>query len=191
LRGIHSVDSQDFDPNRYFSETFKGGRLIGDRGLIRRLVSSTAEISDELREIGVPLRYHSRGAYVDSDEGRAGRTLTKMLFEYGRGLGIEKRDHTIVLDLLSKEAGIQGAIAFDTSTGSPLIISAPAIILATGGAGGIFLNTDNPRGISGDGYALSYLAGAPLLDLEFVQFLPVTAPPSPGSPVVPVGFLKI
>lgn len=53
------------------------------------------------------------------------------------------------------------------------MICAPAVVLATGGGGAIYLRNDNATGITGDGYAMALQAGCQLQDMEFVQFYPV------------------
>jgi len=53
------------------------------------------------------------------------------------------------------------------------MLAAQAVIVATGGASGLYLRTDNPRTILGDGYRRALAAGAVLQDMEFVQFYPL------------------
>lgn len=185
MRGAVTKDGSDFSPERHFKETFRGGKLIGDRSLIHIMTSRTVEMFEKLQDSGIPLSFHSQGAYVKSSEGRFGYKLVNMLLGYARRLGVRERNWTIVLDLLKDEDTVKGVIAFDRRSRNLLMIAAKTVIIATGGAGGLYLATDNPRSILGDGYALAYLAGVRLIDMEFVQFLPVICPPSVRSHPIP------
>ncbi|MGW3463773.1 FAD-binding protein, partial [Streptomyces olivaceoviridis] len=73
-----------------------------------------------------------------------------------------------------------GVFAYDRETGRFFVLQAPAVVLATGGIGKSFKVTSNSWEYTGDGHALALLAGAPLLNMEFVQFHPtgMVWPPS-------------
>ncbi|MFH9088886.1 fumarate reductase/succinate dehydrogenase flavoprotein subunit [Streptomyces sp. NPDC017673] len=75
---------------------------------------------------------------------------------------------------------VSGVFAYDRETGRFLVLQAPAVVLATGGIGKSFKVTSNSWEYTGDGHALALLAGAPLLNMEFVQFHPtgMVWPPS-------------
>jgi L-aspartate oxidase len=74
-----------------------------------------------------------------------------------------------------------GATILDATSGTESAIPAAAVLLATGGLGGVFLNTTNPDVATGDGVAMAYRAGAEISDIEFVQFHP-TALALEGAP---------
>src|SRR5690606_33274594 len=65
--------------------------------------------------------------------------------------------------------------------GAPRLVRTRAVLLATGGAGAVYRETTNPPVATGDGIALAYLAGARVMDMEFVQFHP-TVLDAPGAP---------
>ncbi|MFJ2112455.1 MULTISPECIES: fumarate reductase/succinate dehydrogenase flavoprotein subunit [unclassified Streptomyces] len=75
---------------------------------------------------------------------------------------------------------ISGAFCYARESGRFFVLEAPAVVLATGGIGKSFKVTSNSWEYTGDGHALALLAGAPLLDMEFVQFHPtgMVWPPS-------------
>ncbi|WP_333776523.1 fumarate reductase/succinate dehydrogenase flavoprotein subunit [Streptomyces sp. IBSBF 3136] len=75
---------------------------------------------------------------------------------------------------------VSGVFAYDRETGRFFVLEAPAVVVATGGIGKSFKVTSNSWEYTGDGHALALLAGAPLLNMEFVQFHPtgMVWPPS-------------
>jgi L-aspartate oxidase len=80
-------------------------------------------------------------------------------------------EHTFALDLVLKNGAVSGLEVVDTQ-GLRRTIDADAVILASGGAGQLFLHTTNPSVATGDGVALALRAGAQLADTEFYQFHP-------------------
>jgi succinate dehydrogenase / fumarate reductase flavoprotein subunit len=87
---------------------------------------------------------------------------------------------TITRLVKSAEGRIAGAFGYVRDTGRFVLFEAPAVVLATGGIGRTFKVTSNSWEYSGDGHALALLAGASLLNMEFVQFHPtgMVWPPS-------------
>ncbi|MFF4715478.1 fumarate reductase/succinate dehydrogenase flavoprotein subunit [Streptomyces eurythermus] len=75
---------------------------------------------------------------------------------------------------------VSGVFGYERETGRFLVLQAPAVVLATGGIGKSFKVTSNSWEYTGDGHALALLAGAPLVNMEFVQFHPtgMVWPPS-------------
>jgi succinate dehydrogenase / fumarate reductase flavoprotein subunit len=75
---------------------------------------------------------------------------------------------------------VSGVFAYERETGRFMVLEAPSVVIATGGIGKSFKVTSNSWEYTGDGHALALLAGAPLLNMEFVQFHPtgMVWPPS-------------
>jgi L-aspartate oxidase len=67
-----------------------------------------------------------------------------------------------------------GAYCLDETTGEVKTILAPAVILATGGAGRVYLHTTNPPRARGDGLAMAHRAGVPVVNAEYIQFHPTS-----------------
>ncbi|MCF3120296.1 fumarate reductase/succinate dehydrogenase flavoprotein subunit [Streptomyces arenae] len=93
-------------------------------------------------------------------------TVTRVLKEEGTGHGDAGR--------------VCGTFCYDRESGRFFVLEAPSVVLATGGIGKSFKVTSNSWEYTGDGHALALLAGAPLLNMEFVQFHPtgMVWPPS-------------
>jgi fumarate reductase flavoprotein subunit len=89
---------------------------------------------------------------------------------------IKRYDECFVTRLLVDENGCRGVVSVEIATGKVLVITARAVILATGGCGKVFPFTTNANIKNGDGMALAYRAGAPLKDMEFVQYHPTGLP---------------
>ncbi len=90
--------------------------------------------------------------------------------------GIRRFDECFVTRLLVDDGRCQGVVAVELATGRMLGITARAVILCTGGCGKVFAFTTNAAIKNGDGMALAYRAGAPLKDMEFVQYHPTGLP---------------
>ncbi|AYG80675.1 Succinate dehydrogenase flavoprotein subunit [Streptomyces hundungensis] len=85
-----------------------------------------------------------------------------------------------VTRVLKDDDRISGAFCYERESGRFFVLEAPSVVLATGGIGKSFKVTSNSWEYTGDGHALALLAGAPLLNMEFVQFHPtgMVWPPS-------------
>src|SRR5579884_414056 len=87
--------------------------------------------------------------------------------------GIRKAGDLCIIDLLRSNDGVAGAVALHLSSGAPVIVSAKATIVATGGLTRLYRRNSASTNMGGDGYALALRAGASLVDMEFVQFFPI------------------
>jgi succinate dehydrogenase / fumarate reductase flavoprotein subunit len=94
--------------------------------------------------------------------------------------GIKVYMECTITHLLARPDRVKGAFGYWRTTGTPVVFPAKAVILATGGVGRAFQVTSNSWEYSGDGHALAYLAGAELIDMEFVQFHPTGMVWPPG-----------
>ncbi|MFF0459886.1 fumarate reductase/succinate dehydrogenase flavoprotein subunit [Streptomyces mexicanus] len=77
-----------------------------------------------------------------------------------------------VTRILKDGERVSGVFAYERETGRFFVLQAPAVVIATGGIGKSFKVTSNSWEYTGDGHALALLAGAPLVNMEFVQFHP-------------------
>ncbi|MFB7374078.1 fumarate reductase/succinate dehydrogenase flavoprotein subunit [Streptomyces sp. NPDC056222] len=87
---------------------------------------------------------------------------------------------TVTRILKDEDGRVSGVFCYERETGRFFVMEAPAVVLATGGIGKSFKVTSNSWEYTGDGHALALLAGAPLVNMEFVQFHPtgMVWPPS-------------
>ncbi|MET8396865.1 fumarate reductase/succinate dehydrogenase flavoprotein subunit [Streptomyces anthocyanicus] len=85
-----------------------------------------------------------------------------------------------VTRVLQEDRKVSGVFGYERENGRFFVLQAPSVVIATGGIGKSFKVTSNSWEYTGDGHALALLAGAPLLNMEFVQFHPtgMVWPPS-------------
>ncbi len=114
----------------------------------------------------------ARCAYVDFlNTGPAvSKTLRSVTYKTAR---ISRAGDLCVVDLIKVGDEVAGAVAWHVGSGTPVVISAKATIVATGGLTRLYRRNSASTNMGGDGYALALRAGAPLIDMEFVQFFPI------------------
>ena len=100
-------------------------------------------------------------------------TLFQTSLQYER---ITRYDEWYVTKLLVEENRVQGVVAIELATGRIETITGRAVVLCSGGCGRVFPFTTNGNIKTGDGMALAYRAGAPLKDMEFIQYHPTGLP---------------
>lgn len=120
-------------------------------------------------------------AHGDSTGREVQRSLSANALE---SAGITVFEDTLTVDLLVSDDGRRcwGALALDTQSGELKVFRGAATIVATGGIGALYKVTTNPPVLTGDGMAMSYRAGAALMDMEFVQFHPTAFAKGPNNP---------
>jgi L-aspartate oxidase len=117
---------------------------------------------------------HHRRRVAHAGGDASGAEVSRALVTALRRTGVDILEHTAVLDLLrsTDRDGTQVAGVRVRSAAGDAMIEARAVVLATGGIGGVYEASTNPPEVGGDGLALALRAGASLVDLEFVQFHP-------------------
>lgn len=165
-------------------DIYRIGGMVSDRRLAEVLARGGKEAFDYLDALGVP--FVKKSGLADqfvtdgSEYARACYTgpktaahIEEALLRKFRTLNIELFEFTAVHKLLVKDGKITGALALTTREKdidkAMLAFAAPAVILATGGAGLIYEHNVFPAGMAGDGYAMAYEAGAALVNMEFIQ----------------------
>jgi succinate dehydrogenase / fumarate reductase, flavoprotein subunit len=184
--GINAALGEDDSWESHAFDTAKGGLYLGDQDAIEAMCREAPGDILELERMGVIFSRDAHGRIAQRPFGgagfprtcyaadRTGHALLHALYEQ-----ILKRRTTVYeewyVTALVVEAGVcRGVIAWDMVHGGLRVIQAKAVILATGGSGRVFLTSTNAVINTGDGMALAYRAGAPLMDMEFVQFHPTT-----------------
>ncbi len=191
--GIAAAVGPDDSPSLHLSDTLDAGAGLCDREAVSALVTDGPRYVQELIDWGAAFARDAEGRLALGREGAhsvrrvlhahdaTGREITRTLHARLAGAqGFEIFDHVLATSLQVEHGRCCGVRGLDTHH-RPVSISAPAVLLATGGAGRVFQETTNPAIATGDGLAMAWRAGARLGDLEFVQFHP-TVLHVPGRP---------
>ena len=165
-------------PDRHFEDIMRAGHGMCDPAVVRTLVDGALDTVQELEGFGVSFEREADGRYLVSQGCFGSLPWNYNLRGHGTGIIRALRQHlkesvrimedVMITDLLLRGGRCVGAAALDR-TGRELLISAKAVVLASGGAGRLFRFSLNPAEMTGDSYALGYLAGAKLQNLEFMQ----------------------
>ena len=170
-------------------DTIRGGDYLSDQDIVEEFVRDVpAEIARAeswgwslVRDAGgAPLRRPSAGMDGIREvctEGSTAARLQEVLHHAARALPtISFFDEWFATSLLVEGTRCVGIAAIELSSGRVVGLSAKSVILSTGGAGRAWGRTSNSFVQTGDGMAMAYRAGAPLKDMEFVQFHPTALP---------------
>ena len=183
--GMAAALSADDDPELHAADTIAAGAGLVDPAVARLLTREGPGAVRRLADLGAPFDRDAAGDFAQSLEAahsrprvarvkgdQAGREIMRSVAAAAMAAPhIEIRQGARVRALLQDAQGrVRGALVEDDGRLSEII--APATILATGGLGGLYAVTTNPREVRGEGLALAALAGAKIADPEFVQFHP-------------------
>lgn len=175
-------------PDVHLEDTLKSGCYINDENLTKILVGKIGRVIIDLEKMGMPFNRDKTGQKIDGRDQApghskarsidfgdiTGKLLVETIYAECRHRGVKMYSEHPAIELVKGEDRIVGALVLDIATGELMFIRAKAVIIATGGIGRLYKLTSNPVQNSGDGIALAMKVGAELMDLEFVQFYPVT-----------------
>ncbi len=163
-------------PAEHYEKTLEIGHGINDPLLLKVLTEEAERAILTLAGWGVQFKLGRGSATVRStapNELMGGAGFIGELVAIAEKSGVEFVDWTVATRLLVQGNRVCGVDFQDWRTGKTSRMGAGSVILATGGGGQVYSQTDNPARITGDGYALALSAGARLRDMEFVQFYPI------------------
>src|SRR6476660_5986404 len=185
--GINAAVNPADDWRSHAYDTVKGSDFLGDQDAIEVMCSEAPEEVMYLEHIGVTFHRNEKGemdlrafggasmkrtAYVADITGQAMlHVLYEQLLKHHET--VERFEEWFTTSLmLDGEGRCAGVIARDVRTGGMEAFRAKNVILACGGAGQVYKPTTNGLIVTGDGIAMAYRAGAPLMDMEMVQYHP-------------------
>ncbi len=167
-------------------DTIKGSDYLADQDAVEIMSSEAGDAVIELERMGV---IFSRG-----EDGRlgtrrfggqlvartffvgaiTGSAILHVLYEQSLKHGLNVYEEWFVTDLMIEDGRCVGVVALDIKTGELHSIWAKSVIIASGGAGRVFEPSTNAIICTGDGLALAWRAGVPMMDMEMVQYHPTT-----------------
>ncbi len=188
---LSNVDDRD-SWRVHFSDTMRGGQYLNNWRMAELHAKEAPDRVRELERWGAVFdrttdgrilqrpfggHTHPRLAHVGD---RTGLEMIRTLQDRAVAAGIKVYMECTITHLMSRPDRVKGAFGYWRTTGQTVLFPAKAIVLATGGIGRAYEVTSNSWEYSGDGQALAYLAGAELIDMEFVQFHPTGMVWPPG-----------
>jgi len=188
---LANVDERD-NWKVHFADTMRGGQYVNQWRMAELHAKEAPDRVRELEAWGAVFDRTKDGRILQRNFGghkyprlahvgdRTGLEMIRTLQDHGVHQGIDVHMERTILTLLKQSGRVVGAFGYDRERGRFLVFRAKAIVLATGGIGRAYKITSNSWEYTGDGHALAYLAGAELIDMEFVQFHPtgMVWPPS-------------
>jgi fumarate reductase flavoprotein subunit len=187
--GAAGVMADDDTIEEHIYDTISGSDWLGDQDAIEAFVNEAPRELLQLEHWGCPWSRQDDGRIAVRAFGgmkkkrtwfaadKSGFHMLHALFQTTLKYGAVKRyDESFMTRLLVDDGRVYGVVAIELATGRIQAITAKAVVLATGGCGKVFPFTTNANINTGDGMALAYRAGAPLKDMEFVQYHPTGLP---------------
>jgi len=178
--GEENVDSADL----HMFDTIKGSDWLGDQDVIEIMVKEAPDIIYEYEHMGCVFSRTPDGRIAQRRFGghsapRAnysadytGHVLLHTIHEQALKHGVKFYAEWYCMELIIEDNICRGVVAIDIETGELHTIRAKAVMFGTGGYGRAWKITSNATANTGDGVAIAYNAGVPLMDMEFVQFHP-------------------
>ncbi|TAJ98435.1 MAG: FAD-binding protein [Candidatus Manganitrophaceae bacterium] len=184
--GINAAIRPEDSWESHMYDTVKGSDWLGDQDAIEILCREAPGDIMELERMGALFSRDPQGRIDQRNFGglgfprtcyvadRTGHALVHLLYEQLVKRAAKVYEEWYVTSLIVEEGVCRGVVVLNIFSGELTEIRAKSVILATGGNGRVYLISTNGLINTGDGMALAYRAGAPLQDMEFVQFHPTT-----------------
>ena len=180
---LKNVDPEDSWQSHAF-DTVKGSDYLADQDAVALLTQQAPDVIIDLEHLGVLFsrldngkiaqrafggHTHNRTCYAADKTGHA---ILHELVNNLRLNGVKIYDEWYVMKLIFEDEEAKGIVIYHIEDGTLEIIHSKVVMFATGGYGRVFNTTSNDYASTGDGLAMSAIAGVPLEDMEFVQFHP-------------------
>ncbi len=187
--GAAGAIAADDSLDEHAYDTISGGDWLCDQDAVEAFVTEAPQELLRLEHWGCPWSRQADGHIAVRPFGgmkkmrtwfaadKTGFHMLHTLFQTSlKYTSVVRYDEWFVTRLLVDDGRVQGVVALELMSGRIEAITARAVILCTGGCGRVFPFTTNASIKTGDGMALAYRAGAPLKDMEFVQYHPTGLP---------------
>ncbi len=190
--GINAAlgNASEDDPETHAYDTVKGSDYLGDQDAIEILCNEAPADVYQLENWGAVFSRTEDGRIAQRPFGAAGaprtayaaditgHVLLQVLYEQLIKRDLPVYEEFFAWRLVVKDDRCQGVICWDLMNGGLKTIGAKTVILATGGAGRLYVGTTNAYACTGDGMSMALRAGVALEDMEMMQFHPTTLAPT-------------
>src|SRR3954463_6744742 len=190
--GINAAlgNASEDDPEKHAFDTVKGSDYLGDQDAIEALCNEAPDDVYQLEHWGAVFSRTEEGRIAQRPFGAAGEprtayaaditghVLVHVLYEQVMKREIQTYEEYFAWQLVINDDRCQGVVAWDLINGGLKTIGAKTVILATGGAGRLYVGTTNAYACTGDGMTMALRTGVPLKDMEMMQFHPTTLAPT-------------
>lgn len=176
----------DGDYDSYFEDTLKAGHYENDRESVDIMIRSSPAVVQDLLACGVDFARDEQGSLAFTKEGGhsgkriifhadiTGKEITDRLLEKVLGLAnVRLLEYTTLMDIREEDGRCLGAVV-RTPEGVMEPVEAKAVVLATGGVGGLYRHSTNFRHLTGDALAIAVRHSLGLRDMDYVQIHPTT-----------------
>ncbi len=190
--GINAAlgNASEDDPESHAFDTVKGSDYLGDQDAIEILCQEAPGDVYQLEHWGAVFSRTEDGRIAQRPFGAAGaprtayaaditgHVLVQVLYEQLCRRELKVYEEFFAWRLVVDDGRCQGVICWDLLDGGLKTLGAKTVILATGGAGRLYVGTTNAYACTGDGMAMALTVGVPLKDMEMMQFHPTTLAPT-------------
>jgi succinate dehydrogenase / fumarate reductase, flavoprotein subunit len=190
--GINAAlgNASEDSPEAHAYDTVKGSDYLGDQDAIEILCEEAPDDVYQLEHWGAVFSRTEDGRIAQRPFGAAGEprtayaaditghVLVHVLYEQVMKRDLRVYEEFFAWKLVMNDDRCQGVIAWDLINGGLKSIGAKTVILATGGAGRLYVGTTNAYACTGDAMAMALRIGVPLKDMEMMQFHPTTLAPT-------------
>lgn len=173
------ADASDTE-ERFLQDTVVAGSWLNDQQLVQSMVTGIGEEMRRLIDWGIKFTVNRRAPGHSSGRGVhiSGVDMQRALTRIAQQAGVSFREDFQSTQLLRREGAVVGVLGLDRRSGTVESIHGHSTVLATGGATSNWSLRTAPEELSGEGQRMAVEAGATLIDMEMMQFLPccLTAP---------------
>ena len=165
--GISGENAGD-TPERWFQDLVREGFYLNNQEMLTLFTETAGQRLEELVNWGMKVQ----GMEGEREVSVFGSDILDALYKKARDLGVAFMADTAFTDLIVDQGQVCGVVCLDLASGELQAVSAKAVVLATGGAHGIFSENSGSTDLCGEGQAAALRAGAELVDMEMISFCP-------------------
>jgi len=182
--GIAAVLDKYDSFDKHIEDTLKAGCYLNDKKAVKLMIKQAPKEIKRLIDLGVGFSKQQDKLCLSKEGGHSAKRIAHshdttgkeieraLIHQVRHSKNIEIFESHLAFELVKQDEKCIGTLVLETEQNKVLQFFAKATILATGGAGQVYLRNSNPKIATGDGIALAHAVGAEIRDMEFIQFHP-------------------